>query len=122
MATVGNARRPIGLAVAVLLASVLTALGVSVAAHDAESRSSGAAVDNSLATPARAMGRLAVEPSPVSVHGHGELVLFGAVPDGAPATVLPLLSGYGTAATPTPPVAHRPAVGDRAPPLRLSDL
>jgi hypothetical protein len=121
MATVSNARRPIGLAVAVLLAAVLTALGVSVAAHG-ESRSSGAAVDNSLATPARAMGRLAVEPSPISVHGHGELVLFGAVPDGAPATVLPLLSGYGTAATPTPPVAHRPCVGDRAPPLRLSDL
>jgi hypothetical protein len=125
MAAVSNARRPAWLAVAVLLAGVLTALGVSVASYGTtESQTSGAAVDNSLVTataPDRALGRPAVEPSPSWTYGHGELALFGAVPNGVPSAVLPLLGSNDDVAASALPAPHRLPVGDRAPPLRLSD-
>jgi hypothetical protein len=132
MAVVSWARRPAGLAVVVLLAAVLAAVGVPVPLHGdgagsmaPASRGAGAAVDGSLVevvAPVRAVGRLAAEPSLLGVHGHGEPMLFGTVPSGVPLVALMRLGGHQLRVMPAARAAHRLTVGDRAPPFRLSDL
>lgn len=131
MAVVSTARRPGRLALLALLAAILTALGMSVSPHDdgavsttQEPWGADAAADGSFVqavAPARAIGRLAAEPSLLSVHGPGDLTPFGAMPS----TVSPplmRLGGQHIRVTPRLRAAHRPTVGDRAPPVRQSDL
>ncbi|WP_410660958.1 hypothetical protein [Amycolatopsis sp. lyj-112] len=118
-------------AVPALLAAVLTALGLfSVlfsgdTAAAAESPGTNVVVDASVSkaiAPARAAGRLAAEPSLLGVHGHGDLPLFGAVPQGPASTTLLRLSGVHSDITLPSRAAHLVALGDRAPPSRLLDL
>jgi hypothetical protein len=120
MAVVSGARRPGGLAVLVLLAVLWTALSVPV--HDGTSTSRDeATVDSSFVTavaPARTIGRLAAEPTAL----HDGLTLLGAVPSSVPAVALARLESSHAGVTPALRAAHRPTVGDRAPPSRLLDL
>lgn len=119
-------RRTAGQAVPVLLAAVLTALGLFFALHPGgsasadESRRTNATVDSSVSkavTPVRAAGRLAAEPALLGVHGHGDLPLFGTVPHGPASTTLLRLSELHDDVTPPSRAANRLALGDRAPPL-----
>ncbi|EMD22084.1 hypothetical protein B0293_11715 [Amycolatopsis azurea DSM 43854] len=109
----------------VLLAAVLTSLGLFLSLHSGdsasadESRGANATVDSSVSkavTPVRAMGRLAAEPSLLGVHGHGDLPLFGTVPHGPASTTLLRLSELHDDVTPPQRTANRLALGDRAPP------
>lgn len=120
--TYRSARR----AVLVLLAAVLTALGLFFALHAAdpasadESRGANATVDSSFSkavVPVRAAGRLAAEPALLGVQGHGDLSLFGAVPHGPASPTLLRFGELRTEATPVSRAAHRLALGDRAPPF-----
>lgn len=116
-----SARRPGGLAVLVLLAVLWTALSVPVHDGTPESRDDVATLGSSnvaAVAPARTVGRVAAEPSPV----HDALTLLGAVPSGVPTFVLAQLESLHAGVTPALRAAHRPTVGDRAPPSRLSDL
>ncbi|WP_244162329.1 hypothetical protein [Amycolatopsis regifaucium] len=117
--------RPARQAVLLLLAAVLTALGLFFTLHSAdsasadESRGANATIDSSLSkavAPVRAMGRLAAEPALLGVQGHGDLPLFGAVPHGPASPTLLRLGELRTEATPLSRAAHRLALGDRAPP------
>ncbi|MEV6910119.1 hypothetical protein [Amycolatopsis sp. NPDC051071] len=117
--------RPAWQAALVLLAAVLTALGLFSAlrsvdsAASAEPRETHAVVDTSVSkavAPVRAAGRLAAEPSLLGVHGHSELPLFGTVPHGPASTTLLRLSELHTDVTLPSRAAHRLALGDRAPP------
>lgn len=129
MAVVRPARRPGRLALVVLLAALLTALGMLVDPHDGvsaapESRGADAAAGASFVAavaPVRAVGRLAAEPSPLGLHGPAAPLLAGTMPGAAPPPALMRLGGQHTNVTPRLR-AVRPTVGDRAPPVRLSDL
>ncbi|WP_236725101.1 hypothetical protein [Amycolatopsis orientalis] len=121
--------RPARQAVLVLLAAVLTSLGLVFAlppgdpASAAESRGANATIDSSVSkavAPVRAAGRLAAEPSLLGVHGHGDLPLFGTVPHGPASTALLRLGGLRSETTPPSYAAHRLALGDRAPPFPVA--
>ncbi|GAB3736015.1 hypothetical protein GCM10027598_62650 [Amycolatopsis oliviviridis] len=121
--------RPARRAVLVLLAAVLTSLGLFLAPHSGdsasadESRGANATVDSSVSkavAPVRAMGRLAAEPSLLGVHGHGDLPLFGTVPHGPASTTLLRLSELHDDVTPPRRTANRLALGDRAPPIPVA--
>lgn len=123
--------RPGRPAVLVLLAAVLTSLGLFSALHlgdtaaSAESHGTNAVIDGSVSkaiAPVRAAGRLAAEPSLLGVHGHGDLPLFGTVPHGPASTTLLRLSGVHSDSTLPSRAAHLVALGDRAPPSRQLDL
>ncbi|WP_233598987.1 hypothetical protein [Amycolatopsis sp. WAC 01375] len=116
-------------AVPALLAAVLTALGLFLALHAAdsasadESRGPNATVDSSVSkavAPVRASGRLAAEPSLLGVHGHGDLPLFGTVPHGPASTTLLRLGGLQDDVIPPSRTANRLAPGDRAPPFPVA--
>ncbi|MBB5850691.1 hypothetical protein ACFQ05_33435 [Amycolatopsis umgeniensis] len=116
-------------AVPVLLAAVLTALGLFFTLHSvdsasaADSRGANAVVDSSVSkavAPVRAAGRLAAEPSLLGVHGHGDLPLFGAVPCGPASTTLLRLGELHADIAPPSYAANRLALGDRAPPFPVA--
>ncbi|WP_233594988.1 hypothetical protein [Amycolatopsis sp. WAC 04169] len=124
-----ESRRTAAQAVPVLLAAVLTALGLFFALHSGgsasadESRGANATVDSSVSkavAPVRAAGRLAAEPALLGVHGHGDLPLFGTVPHGPASTTLLRLSELHDEATPASRTANRLAPGDRAPPFPVA--
>ncbi len=117
--------RPAWQAALVLLAAVLTALGLFSALRSVDSaaaaghRGTNAVVDTSVSkavAPVRAVGRLAAGPSLLGVHGHGDLPLFGTVPHGPASTTLLRPSELHADSTPPSHAAHRLAPGDRAPP------
>ncbi|MFI9455619.1 hypothetical protein [Amycolatopsis sp. NPDC052450] len=116
-------------AVPALLAAVLTALGLFLALHAAdsasadESRGPNVTVDSSASkavAPVRAAGRLAAEPSLLGVHGHGDLPLFGTVPHGPASTTLLRLGGLQDDVILPSRAANRLATGDRAPPFPVA--
>lgn len=125
-------RRPGWLALAVLLAALLAVLGMAFSTHGQSAastspapRGADAAADGlsvKVVAPVRSIGRPVVEPSPLSVHGPSELVPFGTTPNAAPPPALMRLGDHHTNVMPRLRAALRPAVGDRAPPTRLSDL
>ncbi|RZS43526.1 hypothetical protein EV193_102506 [Herbihabitans rhizosphaerae] len=122
--------RPGRLAVLVLLAALLAALGTSfslsspTAAASSEPRDAGLSVDGSALTvvaPVRGVDRLAAEPSTRGVHGSDELSPFGELPNTAPHAALLRLGVQDTGVTPRFRATQRPTAGDRAPPVRLTD-
>lgn len=133
MAVASGLRRPGRLVVMVLLAVLLTALGVVAqlqggggrAAPASEPWGPGAAVDGShvnVMPPVRSVGRPAAEPALLTVYGAAEPVPLGTLPLGVPPSVLPLLDGRDVDVSLALRAAHQPTVSGRAPPFRQPDL
>jgi hypothetical protein len=106
---------------AVGVSAPLPALGVSVAAGDADA---GVAVVGSRVdamAPSRAVGRLLAEPSLVSVRGSGDGVPSGTTPSGPPRVDLAQVGDYRAWVTvATAGAAGHGLAGVRAPPVRRS--
>jgi hypothetical protein len=130
MAVVSGARRPGGPA-ALLLAVVLAVLGTSVHLPGdgdrwaaAEPRHAGATVDASfvpVVAPVRPVGRSGHEPSPPDSHGSLNAGPIGMAPADVPPVVWMRLGDRHESGEPVLLAPHRSSLGDRAPPLRLSD-